>query len=88
MTTRPYDHPELQRLRTDVSYHTTPAYRIQVDTMAKMMESMTEALRQEGFDGAFAERIMSRALYGDPNGAKIRAEAAAAEKRHNGDVDV
>ena len=70
-----YTHPELDRLMADPSYDTVPAYRVQVETMRRMMHSMTLALAAEGWNGAFAERIISRTLYGDPNGAKIRAEA-------------
>lgn len=84
-TAENYTHPELERLMADPQYHTLPPYRIQVETMRRMMFAFTNAMREEGWDGAFVERVLSRTLYGEPNGAKVRREADEQIKKAKGD---
>jgi hypothetical protein len=67
-------HPEVERLQEDGLFHTDPAYRMKVEMTARWIEQTRAALAAEGFDGAFADRIINRILYGQPNGERARRQ--------------
>lgn len=69
------EHPEISRLKADPTYQTDAAYHQQVDSLAVTIVQVQKALAAEGIDGAWAERIVSRVLYSDPNGERVRATA-------------
>lgn len=67
------EHPEITRLRANPIYFTDAGYHQQVDGLERTIVQIQKALEAEGITGAWAERILSRVLYSQPNGERARA---------------
>jgi hypothetical protein len=75
------DHPEVQELASDPLYLTDAAYHMEVKWLRQTLRRLYEAMACEAVPGVQQERIVSRMLYGRPDGTRARRERRERQER-------